>query len=34
MTAIEQRVRAQQQKVGYTSDYDTWIAKVLPPDLE
>jgi len=32
--AIEQRIRAQQQKVGYTSDYDSWIAKVLPPDLE
>ena len=32
--AIEQRISAVQQKVGYTSDYDSWIAKVTPPDLE
>ncbi len=34
IAAIEQRVRARQQQVGYTSDYDSWIAKVTPPDLE
>jgi ferredoxin--NADP+ reductase len=32
--AIERRIRARQEKVGYTSDYDSWIAKVTPPDLE
>ena len=31
---IEQRIRARQEQVGYTSDYDSWIAKVTPPDLE
>jgi ferredoxin/flavodoxin---NADP+ reductase len=33
-TALEQRITAQQRKVGYTADYDSWIAKVTPPDLE
>jgi ferredoxin--NADP+ reductase len=31
---IEQRIRSLQQRVGYTGDYDAWIAKVTPPDLE
>lgn len=31
---IEERIRALQQRVGYTGDYDAWIAKVTPPDLE
>jgi NADPH-dependent glutamate synthase beta subunit-like oxidoreductase len=31
---IEQRIHALQEKVGYDSDYDSWIAKVTPPDLE
>jgi len=31
---LEQRIRARQEQVGYTSDYDSWIAKVTPPDLE
>ena len=31
---LEQRIRARQARVGYTSDYDSWIAKVTPPDLE
>jgi ferredoxin--NADP+ reductase len=31
---IERRIRLLQEKVGYNSDYDTWIAKVTPPDLE
>lgn len=34
IAAVEARIRAQQQRVGYTSDYDSWIAKVTPPDLE
>jgi len=31
---IERRIRLLQNKVGYDSDYDTWIAKVTPADLE
>lgn len=31
---IEERVRATQQRIGYTGDYDSWIAKVTPPDLD
>jgi ferredoxin/flavodoxin---NADP+ reductase len=34
MAALERRIRARQEQVGYTSDYDSWIAKVTPPDLE
>jgi NADPH-dependent glutamate synthase beta subunit-like oxidoreductase len=34
MAAVERRVQALQQKVGFTSDYDFWISKVTPPDLE
>ncbi|MDR3720618.1 MAG: NAD(P)-binding protein [Candidatus Acidoferrales bacterium] len=34
IAALEQRIRARQERVGYTSDYDSWIAKVTPPDLE
>jgi ferredoxin/flavodoxin---NADP+ reductase len=34
MAALERRIRERQQRVGYTSDYDSWIAKVTPPDLE
>ncbi len=34
VAGIEQRIRACQQRVGYTSDYDTWIARETPPDLE
>jgi ferredoxin--NADP+ reductase len=34
VAAIEKRLRALQERVGYTSDYDSWIAKVMPPDLE
>jgi len=32
--ALERRIRAIQERVGFTSDYDSWIAKVTPPDLE
>lgn len=31
---IEERIREVQQRVGYAGDYDAWIAKVTPPDLE
>jgi hypothetical protein len=31
---VERQVHTLQQKAGLTSDYDSWIAKVTPPDLE
>jgi len=34
MAAVERQVHALQEKAGFTSDYDAWIAKVTPPDLE
>jgi len=34
LAGIENRIRALQQRAGYTADYDSWIAKVSPPDLE
>lgn len=34
MAKIEARVHALQHRVGYTGDYDAWIAKVTPPGLE
>jgi hypothetical protein len=34
IAAIEKRVRTLQERVGYTFDYDSWIAKVTPRDLE
>jgi NADPH-dependent glutamate synthase beta subunit-like oxidoreductase len=34
MAEVEHQVHALQQKAGYTSDYDFWITKVTPPDLE
>jgi NADPH-dependent glutamate synthase beta subunit-like oxidoreductase len=34
MAKVERQVHALQQKAGFTSDYDSWIAKVTPPDLE
>ena len=34
MAAVERQVHALQQKAGFTADYDSWIAKVTPPDLE
>jgi hypothetical protein len=33
MTAVDARVRGRQRQLGY-EDYDSWIAKVTPPDLE
>ena len=32
--ALEQRIRERQACVGYDGHYDSWIAKVTPPDLE
>ena len=34
ISALDKRIRERQERVGYTSDYDSWIAKVTPPDLE
>jgi hypothetical protein len=34
IAAIEERVRALQERAGYNYDYDSWIAQVTPPDLE
>jgi ferredoxin/flavodoxin---NADP+ reductase len=34
MAVVERQVHVLQQKAGFTSDYDSWIAKVTPPDLE
>jgi ferredoxin--NADP+ reductase len=34
IAAIEKRLHGLQQQAGYVSDYDSWIAKVTPPDLE
>jgi hypothetical protein len=34
IAALEQRIRTLQERVGYTADYDTWIARETPPDLE
>jgi uncharacterized coiled-coil protein SlyX len=31
---IQQRIRTLQERAGYISNYDSWIAKVTPPDLE
>jgi ferredoxin--NADP+ reductase len=32
--ALKDRIKSAQERAGYTSDYDSWIAKVTPPDLE
>jgi len=32
--SIEAKIHTVQERAGYTSDYDSWIAKVTPPDLE
>ncbi len=34
LAALDQRISATQKKVGYGGDYDAWIAKVTPPDME
>jgi hypothetical protein len=34
LAALEQRIRALQQRAGYLSGYDSWIAAETPADLE
>jgi ferredoxin--NADP+ reductase len=34
VASLEQRIRGLQEQVGYTSDYDSWIARETPPDME
>jgi len=34
IAAVDERIRTFQKRVGYTADYDTWIARETPPDLE
>jgi ferredoxin--NADP+ reductase len=34
MAAVENQVHALRHKAGCTSDYDSWIAQITPPDLE
>jgi len=34
MAEVERQVHVLQQKAGFSSDYDSWIAKVTPADLE
>jgi len=34
IAAIDRRIQAQHKRAGYEGDYDAWIKKVTPPDLE
>jgi hypothetical protein len=34
VTSLEQRIRTQQERAGYTGDYASWIVRETPPDLE
>ena len=34
LEALRQRVSGRQEAVGYTGDFNSWIAQVTPPDLE
>jgi ferredoxin--NADP+ reductase len=34
IASIESKINAQRERVGCTTDYDAWIAKVTPADLE
>lgn len=34
IAALDARIAEHHKRVGYTGDYDAWIAKVTPPDLE
>jgi ferredoxin/flavodoxin---NADP+ reductase len=34
IAAIKQRIRTVQERVGYTVDYDSWIARETPSDME
>ncbi|HYL34637.1 MAG TPA: FAD-dependent oxidoreductase [Bryobacteraceae bacterium] len=34
IAAIQERIRKLQERASYTGDYDSWIARETPPDLE
>jgi NADPH-dependent glutamate synthase beta subunit-like oxidoreductase len=34
IAALDKRIQEQHKRVGYGGDYDAWIKKVTPPDLE
>ncbi len=34
VSAIQQRIRSAQERVGHTADYDSWIQRNIPVDLE
>ncbi|HXQ26794.1 MAG TPA: FAD-dependent oxidoreductase [Candidatus Acidoferrales bacterium] len=34
VAALEKRIRGLQERAGFMSDYDSWLAKVTPADLE
>jgi ferredoxin--NADP+ reductase len=34
VAALEDRIRSVQQRAGYSTDYDSWIASVTPADME
>ena len=34
LTSDSHVLRGRQEHVGYTGDYESWIRKVTPPDLE
>ena len=34
LAALRQRVASRQEAVGYTGNFETWIAQVTPADLE
>jgi hypothetical protein len=34
IAGIDRRIQEQHRRAGYESDYDSWIRKVTPPDLE
>ena len=34
IASLDAKIAEQHKRVGYTGDYDAWIAKVTPPDLE
>jgi ferredoxin/flavodoxin---NADP+ reductase len=34
IAAIDRRIAEQHRRVGYEGDYESWLKKVIPPDLE
>jgi NADPH-dependent glutamate synthase beta subunit-like oxidoreductase len=34
IAAVDRRIQAEHKRVGYEGNYDAWIRKVTPPDLE